>query len=66
MRKKQIPVIRPQPKKAGAEVKTNCFAYGSKGCSALQELVCEKERCPFYKSKGQHEAELKRTKERLR
>lgn len=44
-------------KAAEAEIKTDCFAYdGSKigdyRCCALRELYCEKEKCSFYKPRG--------------
>lgn len=37
------------------ELKTDCFAYSKKNneCRALKELYCEKENCPFYKTKEQ-------------
>lgn len=53
---------RGRPKKQTEEVKTNCFAYGDNGCSALSELVCATKKCPFFKTREQHKAELEKNK----
>lgn len=36
-------------------IRTNCFAYKEKAnkCAALNELVCEKSECRFFKTKEQ-------------
>lgn len=48
-----------------AEVKTDCFGYAkvvTETCTALRELYCAKEECPFYKPKKQYlkEVEVRR------
>lgn len=37
------------------EVKKDCFAYDGrkKNCNALNELMCKKEKCKFYKPKNE-------------
>ena len=36
-------------------VQSECFAYNKDkhNCNALKELVCKKQKCPFYKHKDQ-------------
>lgn len=43
-------------------MKTDCFAYkrNIKKCSALNELVCEKRKCSFYKTQKQFDEERKK------
>lgn len=43
--------------------KTDCFAYGTKGCAALKETCCWD--CAFYKTRAQLEKEHQKVKERL-
>lgn len=40
-------------------IKKDCFAYKEKQkkCSALNELVCEKRKCRFFKTKEQFNEE---------
>lgn len=40
------------------EPKTDCFAFGEKGeCTALKKTYCKSEKCAFYKTREQREAE---------
>ena len=32
-------------------IKTDCFAYSKRGCSALIEMTCRLGKCGFYKNK---------------
>ncbi len=39
----------------------DCFARGIRSCRVLNELIClKKAKCSFYKTKRQHEEDLKR------
>ena len=46
-----------------AEAKTDCFAYSKKTgqCMALNDTYCKhEETCAFYKTKEEHEADIKK------
>lgn len=39
-------------------VKTDCFAFDDKKCTALNKLYCAKGDCNFFKTKKQYKADL--------
>jgi len=45
---------------------TNCFAYNENGCIVLKKNMCEKGRCPFYKTQAQVDLENNKTRLRLK
>lgn len=52
----------------GEEMKKDCFAYKPlKHCTALNEMICIKGECPFYKTRKQftEDAEKAKNKNRL-
>jgi hypothetical protein len=45
------------------EVKTDCFGYRSDHkCNALNEMVCAKKECPFYKTAAKFAYDAKKAK----
>lgn len=38
----------------------NCFARIGNKCGVLKEELCDKGKCPFYKTKEQYAADLKK------
>lgn len=49
------------------EIKTDCFAFRgprNKHCSVLNELVCQKQKCSFYKTCEQYKNDLKKYSKR--
>ncbi len=46
--------------------KTDCFAYQSGGCVALDDLYCAKEcKCNFYKTDEQHSEDRRKAHQRI-
>ena len=45
--------------------KSSCFAYKGGKCCALEEMICEKQSCPFFKTDKQYISELKKSMEAL-
>ena len=43
-----------------------CFADHGSSCGILQELVCRKGPCPFYKTQAERQRELVARKKRLK
>ena len=41
-------------------VKKDCFAFNSRNCRALTEMMCKNGRCSFYKTRRQFEDDLKK------
>ena len=43
-----------------SKVKTDCFGYRSlhKECCVMQELICAKRKCSFYKTKAQNDMDM--------
>ena len=44
------------------KIKKDCFGCGpgGKSCKILTEMLCEKGKCPFYKTKAQYDSDKKR------
>lgn len=52
-------------KKGKEKGKTDCFAYVSTTkCKALNDMVCKKGECPFYKTKEQFKKDAREAHER--
>lgn len=46
-------------------IKRDCFAWHNDGCIALSEILCNRRKCPFYKTNEQAESERKKCEQRL-
>ena len=40
--------------------KKDCFAYRTRRCMALTEMLCKTRKCPFYKTRRQFIEDLKK------
>lgn len=47
-------------------IKTDCISYDKHGgCGALQEIVCAKRKCPFYKNQTMLDEQTERVRKRI-
>ena len=42
----------------------DCFAYLNNGCVALNSVLCDKSKCPFYKTHAQIQRDYNKAVER--
>lgn len=47
----------------GEKMKTDCFGYKVRECTALTKMLCKKGECPFYKTKEQFNSDAERARE---